>query len=139
MLVDSSSSSPMVLLANYGSTTRRSSSSNEKVNKPCFNFLEGSCRFGFYCRFLHDGIHNNPSQRPSTITAPTSNNLSSHDLANLNSLLAKLGIKCNMNGEATSVSQVTPSVSLSSGGNQPVACVVNPTGFGTQAQPMYSF
>ena len=55
--VDSTSSSPMVLLANSPSNTRRTISSNEKVNKPCYLFAQGFCRFGVNCNFLHNGVH----------------------------------------------------------------------------------
>ncbi|GKE41494.1 hypothetical protein Tco_1468778, partial [Tanacetum coccineum] len=39
------SSSPMVLIAQTG-TTRRPSNPQVKSWKPCFNFAKGSCRFG---------------------------------------------------------------------------------------------
>nr|GEW54934.1 hypothetical protein [Tanacetum cinerariifolium] len=32
-----------------------------KVHKPCNNSNKGSCRFGEYCKFLHNGAHGNPS------------------------------------------------------------------------------
>ncbi|GJR68571.1 ribonuclease H-like domain-containing protein [Tanacetum coccineum] len=55
--VGSTSSSPMVLLANSCANTRRSTPSMEKKLKPCFNFNKGSCRLGAYCKFLHNGVH----------------------------------------------------------------------------------
>ncbi|GKC31036.1 hybrid signal transduction histidine kinase M [Tanacetum coccineum] len=55
--IDSTSSSPMFLLSNSGTSDRRYNPSTEKVNKPYFNFNKGSCRFGEYCKFLHNGVH----------------------------------------------------------------------------------
>ncbi|GJW03334.1 ribonuclease H-like domain-containing protein [Tanacetum coccineum] len=47
------SSSPMVLKAQSG-TPRRSSNTQGKSWKPCFNFANGSCRFGSACHYVHD-------------------------------------------------------------------------------------
>ncbi|GJR02220.1 ribonuclease H-like domain-containing protein [Tanacetum coccineum] len=51
--IDSSSSSPMVLLAE-SSTSRRPSNPQVKSGRPCFNFARGSCRFGSECRYVND-------------------------------------------------------------------------------------
>ncbi|GJW16991.1 hybrid signal transduction histidine kinase M [Tanacetum coccineum] len=107
--VDSTSSSPIVLLSNFGTNARRFTSSTKKVNKPCFNFNKGSCRFGDHCKFLHNGVHGNPSlwsnsvSRSTVIAPPT---LTQTDMVALTTLLAKLGI----NGSTTctqSTSNVT--------------------------------
>ncbi|GJY95298.1 ribonuclease H-like domain-containing protein [Tanacetum coccineum] len=47
------SSSPMVLMAQSG-TPRRSSNTQGKSWKPCFNFANGSCRFVSACHYVHD-------------------------------------------------------------------------------------
>nr|GFB29482.1 hybrid signal transduction histidine kinase M [Tanacetum cinerariifolium] len=52
--LDSSSSSPMILLAELCNTTRRSNAGHVKSSRPCFNFAKGSCRFGSNCKFVHD-------------------------------------------------------------------------------------
>ncbi|GJS31420.1 ribonuclease H-like domain-containing protein [Tanacetum coccineum] len=51
--VDSSLSSPMVLVADSGNS-RRSSTHQGKSWRPCFNFVKGSCRFGDNYRYVHD-------------------------------------------------------------------------------------
>ncbi|GJZ77676.1 hybrid signal transduction histidine kinase M [Tanacetum coccineum] len=43
---DSTSSSPIVLLANSVNNTQRPNVAPEKVNKPYFNFNKGFCHFG---------------------------------------------------------------------------------------------
>nr|GEY74033.1 hybrid signal transduction histidine kinase M [Tanacetum cinerariifolium] len=78
--VDYNSSSPMVLLANSGINTWRSTPSTEKVNKPFFNFNKGSCRFGEYCKFLHNGVHDD---------------MTHDDMRTLQNNLAKLGFDGN--------------------------------------------
>ncbi|GJX30642.1 ribonuclease H-like domain-containing protein [Tanacetum coccineum] len=54
-LVDPTSASPMVLLEN--TNNRRPPTSTDKVNKPCFLFNKGMCRFGEACKYLHNGVH----------------------------------------------------------------------------------
>nr|GEW53545.1 ribonuclease H-like domain-containing protein [Tanacetum cinerariifolium] len=88
--VDSSSSSPIVLLAN--SNARRATPCSKKVNRPCLNFNKGSCHFSEHCKFLHNGVHGNPSLWSNS--APRSNGLSSNnltqmDMVTLQTLLAK--------------------------------------------------
>ncbi|GKE10697.1 ribonuclease H-like domain-containing protein [Tanacetum coccineum] len=51
--MDSSSSSPVVLMAESG-TSRRPSNTQAKSWRTCFNFAKGSCRFGSNCRYVHD-------------------------------------------------------------------------------------
>ncbi|GKA33937.1 ribonuclease H-like domain-containing protein [Tanacetum coccineum] len=51
--VDSSSSSPMELLADSG-TSRHPSNLQIKSWRPWFNFAKGTCRFGSECRYVHD-------------------------------------------------------------------------------------
>nr|GEZ43995.1 hybrid signal transduction histidine kinase M [Tanacetum cinerariifolium] len=51
--VDSSSSSPMVLVTQSGNN-RCSSTPQVETLRPCYNFTRGSCRFGDPCRFVHD-------------------------------------------------------------------------------------
>ncbi|GJR36130.1 ribonuclease H-like domain-containing protein [Tanacetum coccineum] len=50
--VDGSSSSPLALVTKSGSSNLRRSTVNTssgKINKPCFNFASGYCRFGEHC------------------------------------------------------------------------------------------
>lgn len=63
-LMAATSASPMVLLAN--NNVRHSSNPLEKVNKPCFLFAKGHCRFGEVCRYLHNGVHGKSTLLPST-------------------------------------------------------------------------
>ncbi|GJS54823.1 ribonuclease H-like domain-containing protein [Tanacetum coccineum] len=99
-LVDATSSSLMVLLANSGSNVRRSSSSMEKVKKPCFNFNKGSCRFGWSYKFLHNGMHGVTS-RTSSMHDITSSTLSPNDMQTLQHLLSKLGCHGNTSNAPT--------------------------------------
>ncbi|GJX17498.1 ribonuclease H-like domain-containing protein [Tanacetum coccineum] len=50
--VDSSSSSPMVLMVESGNS-RRPSNGQVKSWRPCFNFAKCVCRFGNGCEFVH--------------------------------------------------------------------------------------
>ncbi|GJR59873.1 ribonuclease H-like domain-containing protein [Tanacetum coccineum] len=98
---DATSSSPMVLLVKYGNpSSRRSNGAPEKVHKPCFNFNKGSCRFGEYCKFLHNGVH--------VSRYKTSSHMSHDDMMSLiksqQALLAKFGV------ENTSVNASTNSI-----------------------------
>ncbi|GKA55467.1 ribonuclease H-like domain-containing protein [Tanacetum coccineum] len=56
--IDSTSSSPKVLLANSGNSTQRPNIALIKLNKPCFNFAKGFCRFGDNYKFIHEGTSN---------------------------------------------------------------------------------
>ncbi|GKE06817.1 hybrid signal transduction histidine kinase M, partial [Tanacetum coccineum] len=58
-LVDPTSASPMVLLAN--TNNRRPPTSTDKVNKPCFLFNKGMCRFDEACKYLHNGVYGKAS------------------------------------------------------------------------------
>ncbi|GJZ18912.1 hybrid signal transduction histidine kinase M [Tanacetum coccineum] len=51
--MDSSSSYPLVLMADTGNS-RRPSNSQVKSWRPCYNFAKGSCRFGDSCKYVHD-------------------------------------------------------------------------------------
>nr|GEV77779.1 hybrid signal transduction histidine kinase M [Tanacetum cinerariifolium]GEY32431.1 hybrid signal transduction histidine kinase M [Tanacetum cinerariifolium] len=62
--IDSTSSSPMVLLANSGNPTQLANVASYKVNKHCFNFNKGFCRFGEHCKFLHNGATWSASNTP---------------------------------------------------------------------------
>ncbi|GJR98980.1 ribonuclease H-like domain-containing protein [Tanacetum coccineum] len=55
--IDSSSSYPMILLAESGNNTRCSTVGHVKSNKPCFNFAKGFYRFGDNCKFVHGGTY----------------------------------------------------------------------------------
>ncbi|GJT75427.1 hybrid signal transduction histidine kinase M [Tanacetum coccineum] len=100
--VDSSSSSPMVLMAESG-TNRRSSTPQVKSWRPCYNFAKGSCRFGDTCKFVHD------AQAKSSTTSLWSSSSNANGVSNsqgntTNKLLAKLlgqlgtsGITCSNN------------------------------------------
>nr|GEY37567.1 ribonuclease H-like domain-containing protein [Tanacetum cinerariifolium] len=128
---ESTSSSPMVLLANSGVNAWRSTNSIEMVNKPSFNFNKGSCRFGDHCKFLHNGVHGNPSLWSSSVprsTVASSSNLSNTDMQTLQSILAKLKINGSMvKGQNNNNSGVSNSTS-------PMALYASPHGSG----PMYS-
>ncbi|GJX70161.1 ribonuclease H-like domain-containing protein [Tanacetum coccineum] len=123
--IDSTSTSPMVLLANSGNSTRRSNVASDKVNKPCFHFNKGFCRFGEHCKFLHNGVHGNHSLWSNS--APSSNvasspNMTPNDMMALiqtqHALLAKLGY----NGTTNIGKSHGPSTVLNSNGNTtPVA------------------
>nr|GEW82834.1 putative reverse transcriptase domain-containing protein [Tanacetum cinerariifolium] len=128
---ESTSSSPMVLLANSGVNAWRSTNSNEKVNKPCFNFNKGSCRFGDRCKFLHNGVHGNPSLRSSSVprsTVASSSNLSYTDMQTLQSILAKLKINGSMVKRQNNNNSGVPN------STSPMALYASPHGSG----PMYS-
>nr|GEW74825.1 hybrid signal transduction histidine kinase M [Tanacetum cinerariifolium] len=56
--VDSTSSSPMVLLDNSGNNTRHTNVIRGKLNNPYFNFARGFCRFGDISRYMHGGLTN---------------------------------------------------------------------------------
>ncbi|GKC79145.1 ribonuclease H-like domain-containing protein [Tanacetum coccineum] len=100
--IDYTSSSPMVLLANSGINTWRSTPSTKKANKPCFNFNKGLCQFGDYCKFLHNGVHD--------------------DMRTLQNLLAKL----RFDGNSTSAKPFgTSTVQQRNGTNQHVAFHMN--------------
>ncbi|GJR22837.1 hybrid signal transduction histidine kinase M [Tanacetum coccineum] len=126
--IDSTSSSPMVLLANSGTNARRSTPSTKKVNKPCFNFNKGSRRFGEQCKFLHNRVHGNPSlwsnSAPrSPITS--SPNLTQTDIVTLQTLLSKLGY----NRTSTSTQFVgNSSVQNNTRNNAPMALHTTPHG-----------
>ncbi|GJW81845.1 hypothetical protein Tco_0145820 [Tanacetum coccineum] len=130
--IDSTSSSPMVLLANSGANTWRSTYSMEKVHKPWFNFNKGSCRFGSYCKFLNNGVHGS-----SLSGTTTSTNVTQEDMRNLQSLLAKFG--CGTNYLSISNSTGLPSqnnnnpVALQTSMNPVFASVTSPSGFNTHA------
>nr|GEU70333.1 hybrid signal transduction histidine kinase M [Tanacetum cinerariifolium] len=64
-LVNATSASPMVLLAKSNTSARRGPSL-EKVNKPCWSFAKGSCRFGDACKYLHNGVHGKSTLLPRT-------------------------------------------------------------------------
>ncbi|GJW05934.1 ribonuclease H-like domain-containing protein [Tanacetum coccineum] len=68
--VDSSSSSPMVLLADSG-TSRRPSNPQIKSWRPCFNFAKGTCRFGSECRYVHDENAKHVASTPKQLTNST--------------------------------------------------------------------
>ncbi|GJS03829.1 hybrid signal transduction histidine kinase M [Tanacetum coccineum] len=73
--IDYTSSLPMVLLANSDTSARRYNVATDKVNKPCFNFNKGFCRFGEHCKFLHNGVHGNPSLWSSSNTRSISSSI----------------------------------------------------------------
>ncbi|GKC84140.1 hybrid signal transduction histidine kinase M, partial [Tanacetum coccineum] len=115
--VDFTSSSPMVLLANSDTNTRRPAPSTENVNKPCFSFNKGLCRFGEYYKFFHNGVHGNPSSG-----AKTSTDMTHDDMRTLKNLLAKL----RFDGNSTSTKPFgTSTVQQRNGSNQIVAFHTN--------------
>ncbi|GJV57136.1 ribonuclease H-like domain-containing protein [Tanacetum coccineum] len=82
------SSFPMVLMAESNSIPR-SSTTQGKPWKPCFNFANGSCRYGDSCRYVHDvNAHVGNKNSGFNKGRGTSDN-TTHDL--LNKLLVQLG------------------------------------------------
>ncbi|GJR78433.1 pleiotropic drug resistance protein 1-like protein [Tanacetum coccineum] len=100
LLVDSSSSSPMVLMAQLG-TNRRPSNSQNKSWRSCFNFAKGSCRFGSDCKYVHD-----PNAKPTNTTTSCAPNTTTDEL--LAKLLDKLGLN-NSLPTVSNMSQPVPS------------------------------
>ncbi|GJW54370.1 ribonuclease H-like domain-containing protein [Tanacetum coccineum] len=109
------SSSPMVLVAET-STNSRSSTSQGKSWKPCFNFAKGTCRFGDSCRYVHDA-----NARVSNANSGfnkgcgTSKNTTNDLLTNLLAQLGHLGMNVAMSNNGTNVTlpthaTITPTV-----------------------------
>nr|GEY31006.1 ribonuclease H-like domain-containing protein [Tanacetum cinerariifolium] len=71
--VDSSSSYPMVLMAEPG-TTRRSSTNQVKSWRPCFNFAKGACWFGDTFGLSIPFVSSKSSTWLHTTTGPLHNN-----------------------------------------------------------------
>nr|GFC22961.1 hybrid signal transduction histidine kinase M [Tanacetum cinerariifolium] len=80
---DSSSSSPMVLFVESG-TSRRPSNPQVNSLRPCFNFAKGSCRYGSDYHYLH-----NATSKPASSSSRHSSNTTE---ALLIKLLYKLGV-----------------------------------------------
>ncbi|GJR14621.1 ribonuclease H-like domain-containing protein [Tanacetum coccineum] len=109
------SSSPMVLVVET-STNSRSSTSQGKSWKPCFNFAKGSCRFGDSCRYVHDANArvsnaNSGINKIREISDNTTNDL----LTKLLAQLGHLGMNVAMSNNGTNVTlpnqvTVTPTV-----------------------------
>ncbi|GKD92476.1 ribonuclease H-like domain-containing protein [Tanacetum coccineum] len=92
LLVDATSASPMVLLANSNTSARRGPSL-EKVNNPCWSFTKGSCWFGDACKYLHNGVHGKSTFLPRTSGSASSVPcVTRSDLDMLQSLFAKFGL-----------------------------------------------
>ncbi|GJU29707.1 ribonuclease H-like domain-containing protein [Tanacetum coccineum] len=103
------SSSPMVLVAET-STISRSSTSQDKSWKPCFNFAKGSRRFGDWCRYVHDA-----NARVSNANSgfnkgrETSENTTNDLLTKLLAQLSHLGMNVAMSNNGTNVTLSTHS------------------------------
>ncbi|GJU37192.1 hybrid signal transduction histidine kinase M [Tanacetum coccineum] len=70
--IDYSSSSRMVLLDNSGNNTRGTTVAPVKLDKTCFNFAKGFCRFSDHCKFIHgDTSNGNPSLWSTSASRPT--------------------------------------------------------------------
>ncbi|GJV41908.1 ribonuclease H-like domain-containing protein [Tanacetum coccineum] len=101
------SSSPMVLVAET-STISRSSTSQDKSWKPCFNFAKGSRRFGDWCRYVHDA-----NARVSNANSgfnkgrETSENTTNDLLTKLLAQLSHLGMNVAMSNNGTNVTLST--------------------------------
>ncbi|GJR15624.1 ribonuclease H-like domain-containing protein [Tanacetum coccineum] len=101
------SSSPMVLVAKT-STNSRSSTSQGKSWKPCFNFAKESCRFGDSCRYVHDA-----NARVSNANSGfnkghgTSENTTNDLLTKLLAQLGHLGMNVAMSNNGTNVTLLT--------------------------------
>ncbi|GKB09478.1 hybrid signal transduction histidine kinase M [Tanacetum coccineum] len=74
--INSTSYLPMVLLANSGNNTCLPPVAPGKINKSCFNFVRGLCRFGDTCKYMHggttNGVNGNKSLWSTSTTHPTS-------------------------------------------------------------------
>nr|GEZ91706.1 hybrid signal transduction histidine kinase M [Tanacetum cinerariifolium] len=91
-LVDSTSASPIVLLAKSNTSARRGPSL-EKVNNPCWSFAKGSCQFSDACKYLHNGVYGKSTLLPRTSGSASSvPDVTRLDLDMLQSLLAKFGL-----------------------------------------------
>nr|GEU30039.1 hybrid signal transduction histidine kinase M [Tanacetum cinerariifolium] len=121
--IDSTSVSPLVLLANTGTNTRRPPPSREKLHKPCFNFNKGACRFGEYCKFFHNGLHGSPSRCTKTSTENPND-----DMQTLKNLMAKLGFNASV------LSCGTSTVETSNGNIVPMAFDMTPPLYSLAAQ-----
>ena len=92
----------------------------DKVQKPCFNFNNGSCHFGQYCKFLHNEVHGNATvSLPRGHDIASSSALTSTDIATLQSLLAKLNTHGINNNIASVNNQPLPNFT---GSHNHVAC-----------------
>ncbi|GJS65884.1 hybrid signal transduction histidine kinase M [Tanacetum coccineum] len=120
--MDSFSSSPMVLMAESG-TTRRSSTPQVKSWRPCYNFARGSCRFGNGCKFVHD-----VNAKPRGDTHDTGNNTD----ALLLKLLGHLGINDTLepNNSTVNNKSTTPPQHITI-----TTLNVNPVAFHATASP----
>ncbi|GJR82489.1 ribonuclease H-like domain-containing protein [Tanacetum coccineum] len=91
-LVDATSASSMVLLAKANTSAWRGPSL-EKVNNPCWSFAKGSYRFGYACKYLHNGVYGKSTLLPRTSgLASSMPGVTRSDLDMLQSLLAKFGL-----------------------------------------------
>nr|GEY70316.1 hypothetical protein [Tanacetum cinerariifolium] len=88
--VDSSSSSPMVLVAQSGNN-HCSSIPQVKTSRPCYTFARGSCRFGDPCRFVHASYMQANSNNNSLCSSSSNTSCISNNEGNTtNELLGKL-------------------------------------------------
>ncbi|GJV43833.1 ribonuclease H-like domain-containing protein [Tanacetum coccineum] len=90
-------------VSNTSSNTQRPPPSTKKVHKPCFNFNKGVCRFGEYCKLLHNGVHGSPSRSTKTSTEPHND-----DMKNLKNLMDKL-VFMGGSGSLTGQETIIPS------------------------------
>nr|GEV53585.1 ribonuclease H-like domain-containing protein [Tanacetum cinerariifolium] len=119
-LIDSTPSSPMVLFPDSGTNAWLSTPSTKNVHRQCFNFKKGSCCFGVYCKFFHNGVHGIPFMsaiRTSGSIDTSSSSLTQHDIMNLQGIMAKL--RCS---GSTNIAQpmANNSVQTSSGSSIPL-------------------
>ncbi|GJT59661.1 hybrid signal transduction histidine kinase M [Tanacetum coccineum] len=150
--VDGSSSSPLALVTKSGSSNLRRSTVNTssgKINKPCFNFASGYCRFGEHCKYLHgnSNIKGNTSRSlwSANVTqpSPTSTLTSDQMLALIQqqqSILARLGYTAPMGNTSTNNTSDTNSspMAFQTGPvTQPILGLTSPPGF-TQQGPNVS-
>nr|GEY09013.1 protein ALP1-like [Tanacetum cinerariifolium] len=98
--VDSSSSSPMVLISET-CNSRRPSDPQIKSWRPCYNFAKGSCRFGETCKYVHDAqVKSGTNSRVNNVYGSASNgsdNTSNELLVKLLSQLGNIGLNCSPN------------------------------------------
>ncbi|GJW42940.1 ribonuclease H-like domain-containing protein [Tanacetum coccineum] len=106
------SSSPMVLVAE-AITNSRSSTSQGKSWKPCFNFAKGSCRFGDSCRYVHDAnARVTNTSNGFNKGCGTSDNFTNELLTKLLAQLGNLGIHNGSNTTMSNNVTMNPNVTV---------------------------
>ncbi|GJR99512.1 ribonuclease H-like domain-containing protein [Tanacetum coccineum] len=133
--VDSSSSSPMVLMAKPGNS-RCPSNPQFKSWRPCYNIAKGSCRFGETYKYVHDAqVKSGTNSRVNNVLGSASNsfdNTTNELKVKLLSQLGNIGLNCSPN-----VASNTPGVTNTHAvpHNSPVAYQAGPSTYPGPTQP----